>query len=175
MANRAGRTPERVSPGRTSGEQIMLEEWLDFHRATLLIKCAGLDDAQLRQASCPPSNLTLLGLVRHVTDVERGWFLRGVGRKSADEVPPLYYSDDDPEGDVGSLESADSQHVFGTYEQTIADVKAATAGASLDATFGSGDSAISVRWVYLHMIEEYARHNGHADLIRERIDGTTGE
>jgi hypothetical protein len=69
-------SPERVEPSTSAGERVILDQWLDYHRATLLMKCAGLDDEQLRTASCPPSNLTLLGLVRHLTDVERGWFLR---------------------------------------------------------------------------------------------------
>jgi Protein of unknown function (DUF664) len=152
----------------------MLDQWLDFHRATLRQKCAGLDDDQLRTASCPPSNLTLLGLVRHLTDVERGWFLRGVGRQGEDQVPPLYYSDEDPEGDVENLDSASTESVFLAYDAAVSDIRAAVAGAGLDDTFSNGGKPCSVRWVYLHMIEEYARHNGHADLIRERIDGATG-
>jgi hypothetical protein len=153
----------------------MLDQWLDYHRATLRQKCAGLDDEQLRTDSCPPSNLTLLGLVRHLTDVERGWFLRGVAGKSARQVPPLYYSDKDPDGDIENLGSAGTKSVFDTYERTISDVRAAVADTDLDQTFDNGGTPCSVRWVYLHMIEEYARHNGHADLIRERIDGATGE
>jgi len=152
----------------------MLDQWLDYHRSTLRQKCAGLDDEQLRTASCPPSNLTLLGLVRHLTDVERGWFLRGVARQSKDQVPPLYYSDEDPEGDVENLDSASTEAVFHAYDAAVADIRAAVAGAGLDETFSNGGTPCSVRWVYLHMIEEYARHNGHADLIRERIDGVTG-
>jgi uncharacterized damage-inducible protein DinB len=152
----------------------MLDQWLDFHRATLLQKCAGLDDEQLRTASCPPSNLTLLGLVRHLTDVERGWFLRGVGGQSESEVPPLYYSDEDPEADFEDLGSASAASVFETYDKAVADARAVAAGAELDQTFGSA-TPHSVRWVYVHMIEEYARHNGHADLIREAIDGARGD
>lgn len=153
----------------------MLDQWLDYHRATLRRKCTGLDDEQLRTASCPPSSLTLLGLVRHLTDVERGWFLRGVAGRSANQIPPLYYSNEDPEGDFENLDSASTQSVLDAYEAAIADVRAAVAGAELDQTFDDGGTPRSVRWVYLHMIEEYARHNGHADLIRERIDGATGE
>jgi len=153
----------------------MLDQWLDYHRATLRLKCTGLDDEQLRTASCPPSNLTLLGLVRHLTDVERGWFLRGVAGRTASQVPPLYSSDQDPEGDIESLDSASTEAVFDTYDAAIADIRAVIAGAGLDETFDNGGTPCSVRWVYVHMIEEYARHNGHADLIRERIDGVTGE
>jgi Protein of unknown function (DUF664) len=153
----------------------MLDQWLDYHRATLRQKCAGLDDEQLRTASCPPSNLTLLGLVRHLTDVERGWFLRGVAGRPANEVPPLYYSKTEPEGDIENLDSASVSAVFAAYGQAVADISSAIAGAQLDETFDNGGTPCSVRWVYLHMIEEYARHNGHADLIRERIDGVTGD
>ena len=91
----------RAEPSKVAGERAMLDQWLDYHRATLRQKCAGLDDEQLRTASCRPSNLTLLGLVRHLTDVERGWFLRGVAGNNSRQVPPLYYSDEDPEGDIG--------------------------------------------------------------------------
>jgi hypothetical protein len=153
----------------------MLDQWLDYHRATLRRKCTGLDDEQLRTASCPPSNLTLLGLVRHLTDVERGWFLRGVAERSTKQVPPLYYSDEDPDGDFENLDGASTESVFNAYDAAIADIRAAVADAELDETFNNGGTPCSVRWVYLHMIEEYARHNGHADLIRQRIDGATGE
>jgi uncharacterized damage-inducible protein DinB len=152
----------------------MLEGWLDYHRATLRQKCAGLDDEQLRTASCPPSNLTLLGLVRHMTDVERGWFLRGVAGRPASQVPPIYYSEEDEEGDFENLASASTQSVFETYDQAISDIKVALVDADPDQTFDNGGTPYSARWVYTHMVEEYARHNGHADLIRERIDGATG-
>ena len=167
--------PERLAPDTTGNERAMLDQWLDYHRATLLLKCAGLSHQQLRTASCPPSNLTLLGLVRHLTDVERGWFLRGVARQSLEQVPPLYYSDDDEEGDIENLESASPQDVFDTYNRAVSDVRAALTDVALDQTFGTGSQQFSVRYVYLHMIEEYARHNGHADLIREAIDGSTGD
>ena len=167
--------PERIEPDKASAERAMLDQWLDYHRATLRQKCAGLNDDQLRAASCPPSNLTLLGLVRHLTDVERGWFLRGVARRTAQQVPPLYYTDEDPEGDMENLRSASAQDVFDVYEQAVSDIRAATADVELDQTFNNAGRPCSVRWVYLHMIEEYARHNGHADLIREAIDGATGD
>jgi hypothetical protein len=167
--------PQRIDPGKASDERAMLDQWLDYHRATLRLKCAGLNDEQLRTASCPPSNLTLLGLVRHLTDVERGWFLRGVARRTSQQVPPLYYSDEDPEGDIENLRSASTQDVFDVYNQAISDIHAAIAGVGLDQTFNNGGTPTSLRWVYMHMIEEYARHNGHADLIREAIDGATGE
>jgi hypothetical protein len=164
----------RIEPHKIGGERAMLEQWLDYHRATLLNKCAGLDDEQLRRRSCPPSSLSLLGLVRHMTDVERGWFLRGVARRTGQVVPPLYYSDENPDGDFDDVDTGDPHAAFVAYEQACADIRAATASVDLDDTFDNGGSPCSVRWVYLHMIEEYARHNGHADLLRERIDGKTG-
>jgi hypothetical protein len=167
--------PPRTEPGMAAGERTMLQGWLDYHRATLLIKCAGLSEEQLRLASCPPSDLSLLGLVRHLTDVERGWFLRGVAGRSSAEAMPLYSTEQDPDGDFESLGSAPADVVLSTYEATVAEVSAATTDVSLDRTFSNGGEPCSVRWVYLHMIEEYARHNGHADLIRERIDGQTGD
>lgn len=165
---------ERSEPSPTADERAMLDGWLDYHRLTLKHKCAGLSDEQLRTASCLPSNLTLLGLVRHMTDVERGWFMRGVCGRSVSEVGPLYYSDEDEEGDFENLASADTRSVFETYDKTISEIRHAAADATLDQTFDNGGTPYSVRWVYTHMIEEYARHNGHADLIRERIDGATG-
>jgi Protein of unknown function (DUF664) len=153
----------------------MLQGWLDYHRVTLLIKCAGLSEQQLKLTSCPPSDLSLLGLVRHLTDVERGWFLRGVAGRSSAEAQPLYSTKDDPDGDFSNLDSAPAHAVLSTYEATIAEVNAATESISLDHTFSNGGKAWSARWVYFHLIEEYARHNGHADLIRERIDGATGD
>jgi hypothetical protein len=167
--------PPRDEPQRAADERTMLGEWLDYHRATLRRKCAGLDEEQLRRRSCEPSALSLLGLVRHLTDVERGWFLRGVAGQTAQQVPPLYYSDEDPEGDFGNVAAADTKAVFAEYDQAIADIRTATAGVGLDHTFDDRGSPCSARWVYLHMIEEYARHNGHADLLRERIDGATGD
>jgi Protein of unknown function (DUF664) len=151
----------------------MLQGWPDYHRATLLIKCAGSSAEQLKLTACPPSDLSLLGLVRHLTDVERGWFLRGVAGRSSAEAGPLYSTKDDPDGDFSNLDSASAEAVLTTYEATIADVSAATEKISLDHTFTNGGEPWSTRWVYLRLIEEYARHNGHADLIRERIDGAT--
>jgi Protein of unknown function (DUF664) len=167
--------PPRTEPAKVGDERTMLGQWLDYHRATLRMKCAGLTEEQLREATCPPSNLTLLGLVRHLTDVERAWFLRGVAGRPPTEVPPLYYSDADPEGDFENVAADSSQSVVATYEQAIAEISQATAAVDLDHTFTNGGQPCSVRWVYLHMIEEYARHNGHADLIRQAIDGAVGE
>jgi uncharacterized damage-inducible protein DinB len=162
---------QRPKVPRAGDERTLLDAWLDYHRATLLMKCAGLRDDQLRLRSAEPSTLSLLGLVRHMTDVERGWFRRGVGDETGPQVGPIYYSDERPEGDFDDVDDADPAAVFAAYVEEVERCRAAAAGVPLDTL----RDEYSVRWIYLHMIEEYARHNGHADLLRERIDGTTGD
>jgi len=161
---------ERPTPPYVAGEVEMLKGWLEFHRATLLHKCAGLTDAQLRQASCPPSNLTLLGLVRHMAEVERSWFRR---RFAGEPVDYIYCTDEQPDADFESVETADAEADFATFRAELDAARDVAADRSLEDTF-SHRGERNLRWIYLHMIEEYARHNGHADLIRERIDGATG-
>ncbi len=152
----------------------MLESWLDFHRATLLRKCAGLDDARLRQAAVPLSPLTLLGLLRHMAEVERAWFRRVLG---GEEAPPLYYSDEDLDGDFRVTADDGWDEVHRTWHREVTAARETVTDRSLDdlSTGTRRGERYSLRWIYVHMIEEYARHNGHADLIRERVDGTTGE
>ena len=152
----------------------MLEGWLDFHRQTLLAKCSGLTAEQLRQRAAPPSGLSLLGLVRHMAEVERGWFRRRVAGQDAGF---LYSSEADPDGEFDHVDTADAEQDIATYRREIDLARQAAAGRELDETFFHSHrrAQMSVRWVFVHMIEEYARHNGHADLIREAIDGETGE
>lgn len=152
-------------------ERTMLDAWLNYHRATLLMKCAGLSDDQLRARSAEPSSLSLLGIVRHMTDVERGWFRRGVAGETGPEVSPLYSTDERPDGDFDDLDDTAPEAVFVTYREEVERCQVATASIPLDRIVARH----SVRWIYVHMIEEYARHNGHADLLRERIDGVTGD
>ncbi|MGV9250202.1 DinB family protein [Streptomyces sp. NPDC003697] len=162
----------RPVPLTTGAERPMLESWLAFHRATLELKCAGLDDAQVRTASCDPSPLTLLGLVQHLAEVERNWFQRAFAGL---DVPPVFEEatgyELDPARDLGRALTA--------WRREIARGQELCAGRSLDDTGRITDGPmagleISLRWVFVHMIEEYARHNGHADILRERIDGVTG-
>ncbi|SHG01233.1 DinB family protein [Streptoalloteichus hindustanus] len=168
-------TADRPAPPFEADERVMLESWLDFHRATLALKCAGLDEEQLRTASTPPSPISLLGLVRHMAEVERNWFRRVLAGEPAGQI----YPDDgvDRSGFTGGAE-AGAAEVFATWEAEIAHARAVAADRDLTDTgwHGDGESAtpVSLRWIYVHMIEEYARHNGHADLVRERIDGATG-
>ncbi|MGA6158645.1 DinB family protein [Stenotrophomonas sp. NPDC087984] len=166
-------TTERPEPPRTADERTSLEGWLDFHRATLALKCEGLDDKQLREASAPPSELTLLGLVRHMAEVERSWFRRVFAHE---DTPPIWYSDQDPDGEFHIADGDTAEGAFAIWRDEITKAREAAAGHSLDEVVTRPDRGdYNLRWIYLHMIEEYARHNGHADLIRERIDGVTGE
>ena len=154
-------------------ERELLEGFLDFHRATLLWKCDQLTDAQLRERSVPPSGLTLLGLLRHLADVERSWFRQ---RFAGEDVPDLYYTEEDPDSIFFDVADAEVAAALRTFRDEIEAVRATLRERSLDETFTSPQGrTYSLRWVYLHTIEEYARHNGHADLLRERIDGVTGE
>lgn len=161
----------RTHEPRTGDELTMLRGWLDFHRQTLLLKCAGLTGEQLRRAAVEPSRLTLLGLVRHMAEVERWWFRR---HAAGMDLPDLYGTEEDPDADFNDLRG-DPEEDFATFEREVALAREAIADVPLEHAFQRRDREMSVRWVYLHMIEEYARHNGHADLLRERIDGVTGD
>ena len=163
----------RVVEPTVGDERAMLEGWLDYHRATLLLKAAGLTAEQLKRAAVEPSNLTLLGLIRHMAEVERSWFRR---RGAGQEIDHIYCSDDNIDGDFDDVAGADAEADYRTFQAEVELARAAAAGLSLEHQFATARRpAISMRWVYLHMIEEYARHNGHADLLRERIDGVTGD
>ena len=167
---------ERDEPQLVAGERASLESWLDFHRRTLLVKCAGLTADQLKLRPVPPSTLSLLGLVRHMTDVEHWWFTMHAGRSGSGF---RYSTDADPDGDFNQTASADAALDLLAYRAQIEHSRAAVAGVDLDTVVPSrGDHperVRDVRWIFQHMIEEYARHNGHADIIREQIDGVTGD
>lgn len=171
----------RTAPPYVADEREMLDAWLDYHRATLLRKCVGLDADQLTRAACPPSNLTLLGLVRHMALVERAWF-REVFAGQRPE--PIYYeSETNPDSEFDDVAAADIEADLAIFTREVDLARQAAAGAPLDATFArprrlrhhpERGPDMNLRWIYVHMIEEYARHNGHADLLREAIDGATG-
>ena len=164
---------ERIEPPLTGGERETLRVYLDWHRATLARKCAGLSDEDLRRCSMPPSSLSLLGLVRHMAEVERSWFRRVL----AGEDVPLVWSPDRDFQAAYDATGADRTEAFAAWEAEMAHARRIEAAApSLDVTGtdrGSG-TAYSLRLVMLHVIQEYARHNGHADLLREGIDGVVG-
>jgi hypothetical protein len=155
-------------------ERTSLTTVLDFQRATLELKCAGLTDDQLRARAVPPSTLSLLGIVRHLADVERVWF----GNRFAHlGLPTRFYCEpDNLGGDFDDLHSAEVGEVFVVWRATCDESREVVAAAgSLEELGVRGDgSPVTLRWILLHMVEEYARHNGHADLLRERLDGTTG-
>ena len=156
----------------TGDERPLLEGYLAWHRAYLLDKCAGLTGEQLATASCPPSNLTLLGLVRHMAKVERRWFRE---RTAGEEVDAMY---DPALGFDADFEDLDPARAQDDYERLVDEIRLAEqalAAASYDQTVESRFGPMSVRSVVVHMIEEYAQHNGHADLLREGVDGTTGK
>ncbi|MBT1190133.1 DinB family protein [Streptomyces sp. CJ_13] len=166
----------RPEPPTTAAEREMLDGWLDYHRATLLWKCEGLGDEQLRRAALPPSELSLLGLVRHMAEVERYWF-RDIMLGA--QLPELYCTPEDPDGDFHFGDDATWADAERIWRTEVEAARQAAAGRSLDlesrAESHRRGEVFSLRWVYTHMIEEYARHNGHADLLREQLDGSTGE
>ncbi|WP_135458099.1 DinB family protein [Mycobacterium sp. DL99] len=164
---------QRPMPPLNADERMTLESWLDFYRATLMLKCDGLVDAQLRSASVPPSGLTLLGLVQHAAEVERNWFRRVL---TGEDAPPIF-GPRDPNGHDGGFEvSAQSSFRVAAqvWRDEVEQARLNCAERRLDDTAAFMDGEVSLRWIYTHMIAEYARHCGHADLIRERIDGQAG-
>ncbi|HYS35323.1 MAG TPA: DinB family protein [Pseudonocardiaceae bacterium] len=150
-------------------EQTMLAAFLDVHRDYLLQKCAGLTGEQLARQSVPPSNLSLLGLIRHMAEVERAWFRR---RVQGSDLPWLYVRDDNEDADFTDVDPDQAEADYATLLRERDLATEVVANASLDDTFvHSRRGDLSLRWLYHHMICEYAQHNGHADLIREAIDG----
>jgi len=166
--------PDRSEPS-AGPERTQLEGWLDFHRATLLVKCAGLTDEQLKQRPVASSTLTLLGLMRHMIVVEQWWFeivLRGVG--THDDLP--FNVAVNKEADFEALDETPVAEVEAMYLAMCERSRIASADLPLDTmAVASRRGDRDLRWIFLHMIEEYARHNGHADLLRELIDGETGD
>jgi uncharacterized damage-inducible protein DinB len=157
-------------------ERSVLVEYVRVYRLTMEMKCAGLDPEQLARRSVPPSTMSLLGLVRHMADVERNWFRRVM---AGEDAPPLYWSDDEPDVDWNGA-VADPEVVARAWADWRDEV-----GYAERYVNGSGDlgtrgtmrdgTTVSLREVLVHTVEEYARHCGHADLLRERIDGRVGQ
>jgi hypothetical protein len=163
----------RTDPPLEADELTTLTTFLDFNRATLALKCEGLAGDQLRERAVPPSSLSLLGIVRHMADVERNWFRPVL---AAEEMRTIFGEDMDWEAAFRDVATADIDEAFGIWrtECDHSRVLVAAAG-SLETRGYRGGEWFSLRYVLTHMIEEYARHNGHADLLRERLDGSTGE
>lgn len=162
----------REPAGTGADERAVLLDCLRRYRLTVELKCTGLDAAQLARRSVPPSPMSLLGLVRHLTDVERGWFRRTM---AGQEAPPFYYTAEDPDGDwTGAV--PDAAAVEAAWQAWRHEVAFADEFVAATADLGApGRHGRPLREVLVHMIEEYARHCGHADLLRERIDGRVGQ
>ena len=152
----------------------MLAGWLDFHRKTLERKCEGLTPDQLRTRAVPPSNLSLLGLMRHMAEVEQHWFKRVL---LDERVRQPYSSRAHPNADFDDLAQADPDTALALWSAECEDsrrILAAMTDLDAMARREPHGQQVSLRWILVHMIEEYARHNGHADLLRESLDGSTG-
>lgn len=163
---------QRTDEPFAGGERPMLDGFLDHRRAGLLMRCSGLTARQLAERSVPPSDLSLLGIVRHLTDVERTYFRKRWGHE---EMASYYWTPQRPDG---AFDDADPAHAQRDLERLVAEQDAgrrAVAGLPLDTIFVSERwGEMSLRWALIQMIAEYAAHSGQADLIRERIDGRKG-
>lgn len=166
----------RTDPPARADERTTIAAFLRWQRDTLELKCAGLDADRLARRPADPSPMSLLGLVRHMAEVERGWFRRVMAGQDA---PPHFYSETDPNGDWDGAASDPAlvAEAWDTWRTEVAFSEQFAADApDLDVTGNDRwRGAVSLRWVLVHMVEEYARHNGHADLLRERIDGAVGQ
>ena len=156
-------------------ERAILTEFLRTQRLTLQLKCEGLDAEQLARRAVEPSTLSLLGLVRHMADVERSWFRR---RFAGQDVPKRYQSEAEPDGDFDGAvaDQAVVDEAWAAWREEVAFSEQFTRDTDFDFVGQTSQGVpISLRAMLVHMVEEYARHNGHADLLRERIDGRIGE
>jgi hypothetical protein len=166
-------TDTRTAPAAVGDERETLSSFLDWHRATFELKCTGIPPERLSERTTPPSSLSLHGLSRHLAGVERWWFRI---QFAAEDVPMLYYSDDDPSQDFDDLDG-DVEEDFDVWRaecRRSREIVAAAASLEQTGTRRSSGEPFTLRWLMVHLIAEYARHNGHADLLRERIDGATG-
>ncbi|MEW2086618.1 DinB family protein [Streptomyces sp. NPDC005283] len=163
---------QRIHPSKVAGDRASLIAFLDYQRATLAMKCQGLSGEQLKQKAVPTSGLSLLGLVRHAAEVERSWFRMVLNGEDCKALWPRI------KGEFAEfhVDDADADEAFTFWREACEGSRAAAdAVESLDDTVDFRGDVVSLRYVLTHMIEEYARHNGHADLLREAIDGEVGE
>jgi uncharacterized damage-inducible protein DinB len=167
---------QRFEPPLVGDERSLVVGFLRWQRETFELKCSGLAAEALARRAVEPSTLSLLGLVRHLAEVERGWFRETM---AGEDAPPRFYSEADPDGDFdGAVADPDVvAEAWAAWRDDVAFADRFVAeAADLDITgTHRRRGAVSLRWVLLHMIEEYARHLGHADLLRERIDGALGQ
>ncbi|MEV6783237.1 DinB family protein [Streptomyces sp. NPDC051098] len=166
-------TDDRIDPPMRGDERETLRAYLDYHRATLAMKTEGLTDDELRRRSMPPSTLTLLGLVRHMAEVERTWFRRVI---NGEDIPLVWSDEGDYQVAYDGSRSTGAE-AFAAWRTELDHARRIEKeAASLDVTGYQArwGEDVSLRLVMLHLIHEYARHNGHADFLREGIDGTVG-
>ena len=164
--------PRRDEPAYALPERETLEAWLEFHRTTLLLKCEGLDDEDRKRRPVATSLLSLHGLVRHMAEVERNWFHRVLLREP--DTPSIWYDPAVEDSELVPLDDADWEADLAAWHVECEASRTAAAAHALDDTGIRHGEPCSLRWIYVHMIEEYARHNGHADLIRELADRSVG-
>jgi uncharacterized damage-inducible protein DinB len=165
----------RERPLSQGDERATLNDFLRFQRLTLQVKCDGLDAGQLARRSVEPSTMSLLGLVRHMADVERGWFR---SRFAGQDAPTRYQTEADPDGDFDGAvaDPAVVEEAWAAWRDEVAFAEQFTRDHDLGFIgCDSEGSPVSLRELLVHMVEEYARHNGHADLLRERVDGRLGQ
>lgn len=166
-------TDNRVGPPNFGSEREMLRAFLDYHRATLAMKCDGLTDAELRKQSMPPSTLSLLALVRHMAEVERAWFRRVF----EDHDAPMVWSDKIDFQAAYDASASTRAEAFAAWEaevETSRRIERAAGSLDLSGYQPRWEEDVSLRLVMMHVLLEYARHNGHADFLREGVDGTVG-
>ena len=170
---------ERTDPPAQADETTMLISFLDYYRASLILKSVGLTDEQARTCAVPPSDLNITGLIRHMAEVERNWFQRWFIEVDA---PPIYYGGADPDGDIHAGPNDSLADAISVWQMEVDRAREITATARPDdiakhvATEPQrAGFQPNMRWILNHMIEEYARHCGHADLLRQSIDGVVGD
>ncbi|ONH31679.1 DinB family protein [Pseudofrankia asymbiotica] len=162
----------RTRPTYLRGERDLLDGWLEFHRATLLLKCEGISDELRRSRPVASSLLSLHGLVRHLAETERNWFSRILEEKP--DLPRIWYDPSVDGSPLVPLDEVDWDEDLATYRKQCDHSRRVAASRTLDDCGVWREKLVSMRSVYLHMIQEYARHNGHADIIRELLDGVVG-
>jgi uncharacterized damage-inducible protein DinB len=163
------------SDGGFVGERDTLLGYLNDQRLTLRLKCAGLDAAGMARRSVPPSTLSLLGILRHLADVERYWFRKVM---AGQDIPWRFRTDEDRDGAfTGAVPDPEVvAAAWNGWREEVAEADALVAAApDLGAVYPDKGGPITLREILVHMIEEYARHNGHADLLRECVDGRVGQ
>ncbi|MEQ1872158.1 MAG: DinB family protein [Ilumatobacteraceae bacterium] len=169
----------RIEPPAQADEKAMLVAFLDYYRASLILKSEGLTDEQARRWAVPPSDLNITGLIRHMSEVERHWFQRWFVANGAES---LYDSDDDDDRDIHAGPDDTLADAIAAWEKEVATAREITATSAPDDVSkrvvtdpARAGFQPNMRWILIHMIEEYARHCGHADLVRECIDGVKGD